>query len=205
MGKTYGYDFTKFISKSIVDLCKGKKYNEIRDKLKNYLKNMHESKIIPEIIQASNNSWKIIEKEYFKKMDKIMKYKLPNVKITAHLTSVGRCPYDYNKKKPNFKFNMFSPIPEIMHTAGHEIMHFYFHYYYWQNVEKQIGYEKTSDLKEALTVLLNIEFRDLWFVRESGYPNHVNLRKFIQEEWKKKKDIDVLLKKCIENKEIWAS
>lgn len=196
-GASYGHDFKKSISKNIVELCYNKDYNEVKDKLSDKLKNIHTSKITHEIVKSANSSWKTIEKEYFKRMDKILKRKFPNFTITGYLTSIRKCPYDYNKKKPSFKFNMFSPIPEILHTAGHEIMHFYFHYYYWKYIEKEIGYEKTGDLKEALTVLLNLEFRDLWFVEEQGYPNHDKLREFIDEEWKKKKDIDVLLKKCV--------
>jgi len=77
-------------------------------------------------------------------------------------------------------------------------MHLYFHKFYWDKVESEIGEDKTADLKEALTVLLNVEFKDLWFVSDQGYKPHEELRKFIRDEWKKEKDFDVLLKKCVE-------
>ena len=203
--KNYGYDFKKSIPKNIIDMCMGKEYNIVKKELGKKLEMTHKSELIKQVIKAVNLSWRGIEKEYFKRMDKIMKHKFPNIKITGYLTTISKCPYSYNKKDPHFMFNMFSSIPGILQISGHELMHFYVHYFHWDKIEKQIGYEKTKDLKQALTVLLNEEFRDLWLARDVGYDNHEKLRKFIQEEWKKKKDIDVLLKKCIENKEIWAS
>ncbi len=77
-------------------------------------------------------------------------------------------------------------------------MHLYFHKFYWDSVEKKLGKEKTSDLKEALTVLLNLEFKDLWFVEDKGYESHKELRNFIMEKWKEEKDFEKLLEKCVE-------
>ncbi|MBU3907366.1 MAG: hypothetical protein KKA64_03895, partial [Nanoarchaeota archaeon] len=95
--------------------------------------------------------------------------------------------------------SLFNNILSDIATSAHEIMHIQFHNTYWNDVEKEIGEEKTAHLKEALTVLLNVEFsRDFWFVDDRGYPMHQELRKFIEKEWKKEKDFGILLKKCIE-------
>jgi len=48
-----------------------------------------------------------------------------------------------------------------------------------------------------LTILLNLEFKDLWFVEDRGYDVHKELRNFISDEWKKEKDFEKLLDKCI--------
>ncbi len=77
-------------------------------------------------------------------------------------------------------------------------MHIHLHNtYWWKKVEDEIGYDKTHDLKEAFTELLNLEFRDLWIVKEKGYPNHEILRKYISKQWKNKKDFDKLTDNCI--------
>ena len=94
--------------------------------------------------------------------------------------------------------NFFSPIPHSLRTIGHEIMHFQFYKYFFNKIEKEIGKEKTEDLKEALTVLLNLEFRNLWLVEDKGYPKHKKLREFIEKEWKKEPDFKILLEKCVE-------
>src|SRR3989338_5251628 len=50
--------------------------------------------------------------------------------------------------------SFFSNIPRAMVIIGHELFHIHFHIYFWDEIEKEIGYSKTDDLKEALTVLL---------------------------------------------------
>ena len=62
--------------------------------------------------------------------------------------------------------------------------------------KKEDSFE-TEDLKEALTILLNLEFNDLWFIKEIGYESHEKLREFIKNQWMKNKNFDVLLNKCV--------
>jgi hypothetical protein len=82
--------------------------------------------------------------------------------------------------------------------AGHELMHIHLHNTdWWKRVKRKMGQEKTHDLKEALTELLNLEFRNLWIVEDKGYPNHAKLREFISKKWKKDKDFDKLTDNCI--------
>lgn len=127
-----------------------------------------------------------------------MKKPLCSSQFTAYITTVARCPYNYNKEDPHFFVNLFKSIPHALENSAHEMMHIQFHNTYWQDVEKQIGKEKTSDLKEALTVLLNIEFKDLLLVKDEGYSIHEELRSFIEKEWGKKPDFDFLIEKCVE-------
>jgi len=188
------YGQTWDIPSDIIKICKGKKFEEAKDRLAKVLSSAHNSPLIKICVESVEKSWRLVEKEYFKRMDKLMKHKFSK-NITAYLTTLQTCPY--NPKEPSFMFSMFTSIPGNTHICGHEIMHLYFHEFYWNEAEKEIGYDKTSDLKEALTVLLNLEFRDLWIARDTGYPNHADLRRFISTEWKNKKDFPLLLKKCI--------
>jgi len=149
------------------------------------------------IIESFQKAWNKINDEYFKRLKKIMKHQFKFKQVNAYVTTVTRCPYN-SYEKPWFMFSFFRDIPNALKTCGHELMHIHFHNTYWPEIEKKIGKEKTSDLKEALTVLLNLEFRDLWFVPDIGYSSHKKLREFIRKEWKKKKDFDVLLDKCVE-------
>ena len=93
--------------------------------------------------------------------------------------------------------SLFYSLPASLSTCGHELMKIFFHNTYWPEIEKKIGKEKTDDLKEALTVLLNLEFSDLWVAEDHGYGPHQNLREFIEKQWKKEKDFDKLLDKCV--------
>ncbi len=182
------------IHPKIKRICKGKKLGECKEELSKTLSKLYNSKILSINLESTEKAWREIEKEFFKRMNKLMKNKFDK-DILAYLTTLGICPYD--EDEPSFMFSLFYSLPKQLQTCGHEIMHLYFHKFYWEDVEKKVGEEKTADLKEALTVLLNLEFKDLWFVEDYGYGPHRKLRKFIIDEWKKEKDFEKLLKKCI--------
>jgi len=194
-GSSKWHDFSKDMPKDIYELIKDRKYEDVKKIIKEKISYIQNKEMIGVFIKALETSWENIEKEYFKRLEKITKKKIYTDKFTAFITTTGRCPYD--DKKNWFMVSLFYSLPMSLSTCGHEIMHLQFHHYFWKDVEKEIGYEKTSDLKEALTVLLNLEFEDLWLMRDKGYDSHQELRKFISEEWKKEKDFDKLLKKCI--------
>jgi len=77
-------------------------------------------------------------------------------------------------------------------------MHLQFIYYYKDKLKKTISENQFQDIKEALTVRLNIEFSDLLKEKDKGYPDHQKLRNFIEQEWTKDKDLDIILNKCID-------
>ncbi len=187
--------FGKFnINPKTLEICKGKKFEECKEELSNNFRKVYESNMIEIFLKSAEKSWRKIEEKFFRRMDNLMKDKFDK-NITAYLTTLSICPYD--AKEPSFMFSLFYSLPIALETCGHEIMHLYFHKFYWKKVEKEIGEEKTSELKEALTVLLNLEFKDLWFVEDRGYEEHKKLREFISQEWKKDKDFEKLLEKCV--------
>jgi len=182
------------INPYVKNICHNKKFEGCKKKLGENFSKLHNSNILKIHVESVEKAWKGIEKKFFKRMDKLMKNKY-NKDITAYLTTLGICPYD--PKEPSFMFSLFYSLPRCLQTCGHEIMHLYFHEFYWDLVEKEIGKDKTGDLKEALTVLLNLEFKDLWFQEDYGYGPHKKLRSFIVKEWRKEPDFDVLLDKCV--------
>jgi hypothetical protein len=192
---SFGRDFTKNVPQKIISICKGKNFEDCKNELEKVYKDIYDSKLIPIFLKAVNDSWKEINDEFFKRLEKIMKKPIYQESFIGYLTLAGRCPYIL--KENAFYFNFFSSIINVLQTAGHEIMHLQFHNTYWNQIEKEIGNKKIHDLKEALTVLLNLEFKDLWFVEDKGYEMHKELRNFIANEWKKEKDFNKLIKNCI--------
>jgi hypothetical protein len=182
------------VPSEIKKICEGKTFEEAKPELKKSLQKIHSSSLINLQIKSVEKAWSKIEKEFFHRMDRIMKHEYEKDSI-AYLTTSRYSPYD--EKECWFMFRFFSSIPDALRTCGHELMHFYFHDFYWQNVEKELGKDKTWHLKEALAVLLNLEFRDLWFARDESKKGHEELREFISEEWKQEKDFDKLLEKCV--------
>lgn len=140
--------------------------------------------------------WKIVEEEFFNRLEKITGKKFPIDEVTVYLTTIQRCPYNFQEKW--FMVSFLNHPLFCAKIIAHELMHFHFIYYSWQVIEKQIGKEKTEDIKEALTVLLNLEFRDLFFFEDKSYEGHQKLRDFITKLWTIEKDYDKLLNKCVE-------
>jgi hypothetical protein len=189
------YDFKKTVSPIFLEICEGKRFEECKNKLEDYRNKMYTSGIIEVFVDAMQKAWDKINDEFFRRIGNITNKKFYFENVTVYITTVMRCPYNYNE--PSFMISFFRDLVSALNTCGHELLHIQFHNTYWNQIEKQIGEKKTSDLKEALTVLLNLEFKDLWFVEDKGYDLHKELRKFIADEWKKEKDFETLLDKCV--------
>lgn len=190
------YDHKKNVSKTILEICEGKSFKECKNELIDYRKKMYDSEMPQLFAKNIQKAWNKINDEYFKRLEKITKRKFKFKKVTAYITTVSRCPYNFNE--PSFMISIFKDMLGCLTTCGHELLHIQFHHTYWDEVEKQIGKEKTADLKEALTSLLNSEFKELWFVEDRGYEAHIQLREYISTQWKKDKDFDKLIAKCIQ-------
>jgi len=191
------YNHKESVSPILLEICEGKKFEECKKELEEFRSKIYNSKLIKPFVNSLQQAWDTINDRFFEKLEKIMKLPIVFDEVISYITTVNRCPYDF-KENPWFMVSFFKNILNALVTCGHEIMHIQFHNTYWDYVKKEIGEDKTAHLKEALTVLLNSEFsKDFWFVNDEGYPVHKELRKFIEEEWKKEPDFDILLNKCI--------
>ena len=189
------FETNQNIDPNLKKICEGKSLGECQLLLKDYLKKIYDLNYLKVFKESVQKLWDFINKEFFSRMNKIMK-KEYNKDIKGYITTIPICPYDPDE--PSFMVSSLYSLQSAMANCGHEIMHLYFHDFYWEKVEEKIGKGRTGDLKEALTVLLNLEFRDLWLFNDNGYEKHKELRRFIFESWKKEKDFDELLKKCID-------
>lgn len=195
---SYGYSWKNSVTPNIFEICHNKKYEKCKKELAKTMRYLYLNPLTKMVAKDIENNWSKISKEYFKRLEKITKRKFPIKKLDVYLTTTTRCPYNPNKKNPSFYVHFFSNTPDALHTMGHELMHIHLHRIdWWKKVENELGREKTNDLKEALTVLLNLEFEDLWIAEDKGYPNHEKLRKYISQQWKKRKDFDKLTGNCI--------
>jgi len=194
---SYGWDFKKFLNKDIKNEIENKSWEEIKEFLYNYLKNLYKNKELEmnTKVQQFSESWQQIEKEFFKRLEKVTKHKICSERFTAYITTATRCPYNFKEKW--FMLRLFDSPNKIRQVAAHEILHFQFHEYYWDACFKELGENKTDDLKEALTVLLNEDFKGLLTVEDLGYPNHQELRAYISKVWKETRDFDAVIDKCI--------
>ncbi len=181
----------------IEEICKNKDFEKCKEDIENFHKKIYESFLIEEVKSSFQNAWNKINDEFFKRIEKVTGNKFPFSKITAYITTQSLCPYDY--KKGSFMISLWSNLPSMLRLSAHELMHLDFHNNNWKTIQEKIGKEKTEALKEALTVLLNLEFKDLWFVGDKGKnnENQQKLREFIKKEWLKEKNYKSLLEKCV--------
>lgn len=130
--------------------------------------------------------WENISADFQKRAEAIFDVSLPS-DVTAYLTINSRCPYNI---QDNF-FYVSIQSTQAVKTAMHELWHFYTWYGLGTNQEEKFGKQKYNDLKEALTVLLNIECVDFLpeGITDTGYPQHQEIREKILEYWEKDRNI----------------
>ena len=157
----------------------------------NYLKENNYN--VEKYIKKYQEEQKAISEEFEQIAEKVFGLKL-NRNIKVYLTVNNRCPYNIEE---NFFFVTISKNSSVL-TAMHELWHFYTWDKFGAN-QKEIGNEKYNDMKEALTVLLNIECASLLpkGVIDSGYPQHQELRDKIVLLWKENSNIDWVWQKLL--------
>jgi len=187
----------KFNQFSPLDCCKGKKFGECSKIIGEFHKKLYDSPLIESVKDAFQNAWDIISEQFFKRLDDMTGKKFPFKEVKVYLTTQTLTPYD--SKEGNYYVSIWNNISHALKTSGHELMHLHFHKYDWEGIENQLGKDKTNSLKEALTVLLNVEFKDLWFISDKGKANEKQqkLREFIKKEWIQEKNYNSLLLKCV--------
>lgn len=130
---------------------------------------------------------------FTKRAEEIFGLKLEK-EVTAYLTVNNRCPYNISENYFFVTISHESPTSTVMH----ELWHFYTWYKFGITDESILGKQKYNDLKEALTVLLNVEFPDLLNSKKDfGYPQHQELRAKILTLWQEKPDIEFVWKSLI--------
>lgn len=146
-----------------------------------------ENKIdISKSIEDIEKDWGIISDDFQKRAESIFGVSLSS-DIVAYLTINSRCPYNIKENLFYVSFESDQSRKIIMH----ELWHFYTWYGLGEDQQEKLGMQKYNDLKESLTVLLNIECKDLLPERiiDIGYPVHKEIREKILEFWKKDKNI----------------
>jgi len=144
---------------------------------------------VQERVSTYQKEWDTIATEYQKRAETIFKCTLSR-DITAYMTINNRCPYSV---QDNFFFVSLSGTT-IRKTAIHELWHFFTWERFGSEWEEKLGKQTYNDIKESLTVLLNVECADLLpeGVLDTGYPQHKELREKILRLWSETKDIDTL-------------
>lgn len=158
-----------------------------REKVREFVrKYISKNKINTENLCLSmKKDWDEVGEHFEERADRIFGINMVNT-ITAYLTITGRYPYNLRQ---NFFYVSTNPV-NIPGTVMHELWHFYTWEKFGKKEMVRLGINKYNDIKEALTVLLNLECSDLMTIKDPGYPQHQDLRKIIADMWLKTKNIE---------------
>lgn len=136
--------------------------------------------------QNCQHAWDSIAERFITRAESVFKVSLPH-DISAYPTIGERGPY--NIENNFFMVSIHNPAP--VSSTMHELWHFYTWYALDEGEERRLGRQAYNDIKESLTVLLNIECADLMppGFMDKGYPQHQQLRARIMDTWKQERDI----------------
>lgn len=188
---SYGHDFSKNCPVEIKKRVKGKKWEDVKQYLikkitKKYFSqkefNFLKKKFLPYLVSK--------EKKIIRILNNIHGRKFPVSFVNIYYTSIKRCPYGMEKEGFWIQLNGGGRDKDLMSSIIiHELMHLYFNRYYRHFcLENGLNREQTEDIKEAFTVVMNEEFKDLFNQKDKGYDIHKKLRTYILKQWKKSKD-----------------
>ena len=129
------------------------------------------------VIEKFKTQWSEVEGEYIKRCEDLFKEKLSLKEMTAYITLNNRCTYNIEGGYFFLSIRAQSAVGTIMH----ELFHFYTLKAFWET-SQEVGLTdlQLNDIKESLTVMLNIEFKDLMGDSvDVGYPQHMEMREQI--------------------------
>lgn len=146
--------------------------------------------------KMEQENWNGVSEQFEKIAERVFGVNIEDT-ITAYLTITGRWPYNIGQKY----FFVSAKASNNNVTAMHELWHFYT-YAAFGKYEKDVGPQKYNEIKESLTVLLNMEAAHIMGGEaDEGYPQHKELRSSISKMWVETKDIQNVwgdaLDKCL--------
>ena len=122
-------------------------------------------------------------------LETVYQKNFPFDEITVFLTSLGICPYNYEKRW--FMSRRSNSVEGHINTTKHELNHFMFYFYYLDLLAKKgLPNDKIEKLKEAFAILTNPE--------GNNKPDVEKLEEYIKSL--KGQSTDQIIESCINSK-----
>ncbi len=174
--------------------------NPAKKNIKKYLESKWiERKNLIEIeVEQLQKYWNTIEEKFFLHLTSRMQ--INSFDNTENLSGFFSTRYGsgYNSEKNWFAVSVHQGTFQNTKVAMHEIMHIFFHKNWWKFCEEQGLSEKNIwDVKESVTVLLNLWFKNQLIDLDFGYEEHTELRHNIKKWFLESRDFkDTLIQAC---------
>lgn len=191
---SHGVDWKKKVDKELWQKIHGKTEKMAIEFLLPYLKNYYQQngKQLTAAIKETQDVFNKQSAVALRLMEKITGKKLYRENFTCFLTTFPRCPYSF--KKGYVWLAADWRVECCLSIFLHELLHFQFlKYFYKKLVPKKLNDRQFDFLKEALTVILNHEFRKYLCQKDRGYAVHKSLRTKLDAHWRRYHDFDRLI------------
>ncbi len=195
--RSYGVDWNKYIPTDLSIKCV-----KTRECLIDYLKKHYYDRLIDAYLEKLKN--KINISEIQSDLEFLMNKKFPDkIEINIFITTFIRAPYNVGNNY--FYVRYYSDkdgVKKSIMNIYHELMHFLFHWNYWQKCQYSgLKENQIHDIKESFTVLLNSVLAKRNLPLDKGYKDHQRLRDRIIKLWQKNRDFKFVLKEIIKIKQ----
>ena len=165
-----------YLPKEVGDIVRTNVSREERvNKLKGYLNVQYKEKRdeLEKIVKNFQDAWDRSGDQVIYCLERFYGKPFPFEEVAAYLTTNVSCPYSFEDKY----FYIRGRIAELqLSIANHELNHFMY-YYYYPELEKDLGEDKSEALKESLTFFTDIN--------NAGFPDEKDLRKlYLSRKWK---------------------
>ena len=190
---SHGVDWSDRLTKPELRKIIGLDQKEAMAILEPYLKSFYEKNqnLLQEQLKTGQSLFDEYGQAAMDKMVKIIGRPLYRDEFVGFLTTFPRCPYNY--QAGYFWLCTIWPAKCYLGIFLHELLHFQFLFYYQQKLLPIVGPDKLDRLKEALTVILNYDFRDYLCQDDQGYEIDQILRQQLADYWQKNKDFDAVI------------
>ena len=188
---SYGVNWKERVDKKIYSRISGKTEKEAYAFLLPYLEKLYKRIHLDKEIKLTQQIFDEKKEKIFSIMEKVTGKKIYRKNFYCYFTTFPRGPY--NLKKGSVGLPVIWGRKTFINVFVHELLHFQTIYYFKTEIVEKVSDKDFENFKEALTVILNVEFKELLTQHDRGYKIHRKLREKLLHYWSKERNFSKLI------------
>lgn len=192
---SHGVDWKIKIDADLREKITGKTWDEAYIFLKPHLDKLHTELNISEYVKNIQRDFDQNKDALFARMEEVTGHPICRQDFTCFPTTFPRFPYNYDKGY--VWISSRQPIGFQLSVFIHELLHFQYFAYFGEKVWDTLEEKGHATLKEAMTVIINDEFKNLTSEEDEGYEIHQELRPQLLTLWRSDKNMDRFIDSAI--------